>query len=176
MIDLDSLIAQAQAGDNAARTKLYEQYLPMIKKAASQHVSAASPREDLEQEGALALFEALKDYDPAKGKFAPRAATFIRRAMLWYAKAGESWFSRLENVDLDWVVKDIQDESNLSLPCLDNLRDNERAAVMRYYGLGGFEPQTQEQIAAELGFADKSRVSQLLKSAIRKLRPVSPDN
>lgn len=169
----DEIVLNSQAGDQAARAQLYEKYTPMIRKAATQHVSAGSPREDLEQEGALALFEALKEYNPSQGRFLPRAATFIRRAMLWYARAGERWFKRLADEPLDKIAVNSEDKDSTPAPSLDMLTDSERAAVVRYYGLQGYEPMTHEEIAPTLGVT-RQRITQLLRSAIRKLRYAAP--
>lgn len=59
------LIEAAKTGNQGALESLYNQYKPMLMKLAPK----GAPREDMAQEGYLALDKAIKAYDPTRGPF-----------------------------------------------------------------------------------------------------------
>ncbi|KYZ76470.1 hypothetical protein AXX12_08540 [Anaerosporomusa subterranea] len=65
-MDLQKLVLQAQVGDAVAYDTVCRQFRGLVMKQARQgHL--AGIREDAESEGWLALAQAVKDYDPARG-------------------------------------------------------------------------------------------------------------
>jgi RNA polymerase sigma factor (sigma-70 family) len=81
--DHDAVIDAARRGDQRARAKLVDEYLPRI--AAVSRRYALSPRvERLEllQEGVVGLLQALERYDPGRGTpFWVYAQPYVQRAM-----------------------------------------------------------------------------------------------
>jgi RNA polymerase primary sigma factor len=79
---LRKLIRAARRGDRGAQDKLVRSHLPLIRSVARRYRGYGLPFDDLVQEGALGLLEAIDRYDPARGSdFVPFARFRIRRAM-----------------------------------------------------------------------------------------------
>ncbi len=86
------LLARAAAGDNDARRRLIEGHLGIVYALARAYAWRWNvPLEDLIQEGALALVQAVDHYDPGRGMKLSTYATWwvkqaIRRAAMAYAR------------------------------------------------------------------------------------------
>jgi RNA polymerase sigma factor (sigma-70 family) len=78
-----ALIAAAKAGDERARGRLIEEYMPLVAGLARHYRASPSvARVELLQEGAVGLLEALQQYDPSRGTpFWAYAKPWVRRAM-----------------------------------------------------------------------------------------------
>ena len=79
----EQLVARIMAGDNEAENmlQLWQQNKGFIAMMARRY-SAGAEMEDLEQEGYIALCEAVQHYDPDRGKsFISYAAFYIKRRM-----------------------------------------------------------------------------------------------
>ena len=82
-MDNEQLVARIQGGDNEAENmlQLWKQNKGFIATIARKY-SAGAEMEDLEQEGYIALCEAVKHYDPERGmSFIGYAAFWIKRRM-----------------------------------------------------------------------------------------------
>ena len=82
-MDNEQLVARIQGGDNEAENmlQLWRQNKAFIAMIARKY-SAGAEMEDLEQEGYIALCEAVQHYDPARGmSFIGYAAFWIKRRM-----------------------------------------------------------------------------------------------
>jgi RNA polymerase primary sigma factor len=73
------LVRRLLAGDLAARRRLIESYLGLVAAMARRYARWGVPLEDLFQEGALALVQAIDHYDPGKGM---RLSTYVT----WWVK------------------------------------------------------------------------------------------
>ena len=83
MMDNEQLVARIQGGDNEAENmlQLWKQNKGFIATIARKY-SAGAEMEDLEQEGYIALCEAVQHYDPERGmSFIGYAAFWIKRRM-----------------------------------------------------------------------------------------------
>lgn len=83
MVDNEQLVLRIQGGDNEAENmlQLWKQNKGFIAMIARRY-SAGAEMEDLEQEGYIALCEAVQHYDPDRGKsFIGYAAFYIKRRM-----------------------------------------------------------------------------------------------
>jgi RNA polymerase sigma factor (sigma-70 family) len=79
---LRKLLRAARRGDRGAQDRLVRGHLPLIRLLARRYQGSGLPFDDLVQEGALGLLEAIDRYDPARGSdFASFARFRIRRAM-----------------------------------------------------------------------------------------------
>lgn len=103
-MELHQLVLQAQAGDVAAYDEVCSRFRGLVKRQAKQpHL--AGIREDVESEGWLALAQAVKDYNPARGVpfagYAERCVSY----RLWnvFKKERRRWQteSPLENTAVD---------------------------------------------------------------------------
>jgi RNA polymerase primary sigma factor len=70
----DRLVRRLVAGDLGARRRLIESYMGLVAAIARRHARWGVPLEDLFQEGALALVQAVDHYDPGKGM---RLSTYV---------------------------------------------------------------------------------------------------
>src|SRR5579871_574843 len=77
------LIAAAQAGDQLARARMVEAFMPLIASVARIYrASARVERQELLQEGVVGLLRALQRYEPDKGvSFWGYASWWVRQAM-----------------------------------------------------------------------------------------------
>lgn len=83
MMDNEQLVSRIQGGDNEAENmlQLWKQNKGFIATIARRY-SAGAEMEDLEQEGYIALCEAVQHYDPERGmSFIGYAAFWIKRRM-----------------------------------------------------------------------------------------------
>jgi RNA polymerase sigma factor (sigma-70 family) len=75
----DRLVRWLVAGDRGARRRLIESYMGLVAAMARRYARWGVPLEDLFQEGALALVQAVDHYDPGKGM---RLSTYVT----WWVK------------------------------------------------------------------------------------------
>lgn len=83
MVDNEQLVARIRAGEDEAENmlQLWQQNKGFIAMIARKY-SAGAEMEDLEQEGYIALCEAVRQYDPDRGmSFISYAAFYIKRRM-----------------------------------------------------------------------------------------------
>jgi RNA polymerase sigma factor (sigma-70 family) len=76
-----TLIRRAVRGDRAARDRVVVAQLPAIRSTAARYTGLGLPLEDLVQEAALGLLEALPRYDAARGSFDAFARARTRHAI-----------------------------------------------------------------------------------------------
>jgi RNA polymerase primary sigma factor len=78
-----TLLRQARRGDPAASRRLVESYLPLVRRVAGRYRGLGLASDDLLQEGAVGLLDAITRFDPRRGAdFAAFARWRIRRAIL----------------------------------------------------------------------------------------------
>ena len=76
------LLCAARSGDRTARDHLLELELPLVHRVAARYRGIGLPYDDLTQEGALGLLDAIEHYDPARGlDFEAYARFRIHRAI-----------------------------------------------------------------------------------------------
>lgn len=76
------MVMRAQRGDSDARRRLVEENMGLVRALARRYRGMGLPSEDLEQEGAIGLLEAIDHFDPANGAgFSTYAYWRVRRTM-----------------------------------------------------------------------------------------------
>ena len=76
------LLRASHRGDRHAEACLVEAYLPLVRTIATRYRGNGLPLDDLIQEGAIGLLDAITHYDTARGsRFEPFARFRIRRAI-----------------------------------------------------------------------------------------------
>lgn len=141
------LTSAAQRGDARARERLIESNMRLVINIAKGYRKAAMPLEDLIQDGAIGLMQAVERFNPDLGyRFSTYATHWIRQAI------GRA---------IDNKAKAIRIPAHIS----QTIRKIEKAKAqaMKEHGT---EPTT-EQIAAELGISSKRL--QVLLQASREL-------
>lgn len=79
LLRLEDLVPRARQGDRRAIALLLERFEPMVRAIAQPYYLPGADREDLLQEGRIALCAALGDYREELGRFPRFAALCIRR-------------------------------------------------------------------------------------------------
>jgi len=138
------LALAAQAGCLAARERLIESNMRLVINIAKTYHSRAIPLEDLIQEGAIGLMQAVVRFDPSKGfRFSTYATHWVRQA-IGRAVDGKSKAIRLP-AHISQTIRKIE---------------RSRAELARELG---HEPTT-EQLAGTLGLSPK-RLQSLLQAS-----------
>lgn len=182
----EQLIAEYRNGNKAALEQLIKQNQGLICRIASRYIRCykGGDYDDLMQEGAIGLLQAVEKYDQDKGKFAAYAAYWIKNAML------KTMRRQVDTISLDEEIDDtegltlgdtISDGSNISEQVIDKLTADNlwftiqkelndmqfKIFVLTVYGY------PVVQIAAKLGISsDKAKDEK--KRTLYKLRYHSP--
>ena len=81
----ERLALRARRGDRVARTKLVEEHMGLVRAIAFRYRERGLPLEDLVQEGAIGLLQAVDDYDPERGSTFSTYAFWRIRAAITHA-------------------------------------------------------------------------------------------
>ncbi len=179
-------------GDRSAREKLISHNLRLVAHMTKKFYSPDREQEELISVGTLGLMKAVDSFDPDKGaRFATYAARCIENEILMQYRAkrkhaGEVFFDEPLEYDKDGnalTLKDfISDDVNLEEEVAQamqqrqlydylqqKLTERERTVIARRYGLLGYLPQTQREVADAMGIS-RSYVSRIEKRALLQLR------
>lgn len=178
----------ARSGDHLAMNQLITHYEPEIRKIACKYFLPRADYEDLLQEGRIAIFKAIKSYNPAsKIPFLHFLRMVIKRKLIDSLRA----YNRQKHLNLNMAyslnntITDDQEESFLNtihngenqnpeamIISLDETRlflqeltrqfSNLELNVFRYHFLAGMK---QREMTQELGMSPKS-----LDNAIQRIR------
>ena len=129
------LVLRAQAGDDAAKARLVEAFMPLISSVARTYRSGHIQRLELLQEGVVGLLRAVEGFD------AERGTPFWAYASWWVRQAMQQLVSELTRP----VVL-----SDRALRHLARVKDVERDALQRH----GREP-TRAELADGAGLTDE---------------------
>jgi len=184
--------ALKEQGDKNARNKLIEHNLRLVAHIAKKYYSTTNDQDDLISIGTIGLIKAVNTFSYEKGtRFATYAARCIENEILMHFRnvkktAGDVYIS--EPIDSDTEGNSITlmdvfaDEDSL----IDNidlklkseklykfveakLDEREQMIIKLRYGLYGYQPLTQREIAQRLDIS-RSYVSRIEKKALQILR------
>ncbi|MBO6108892.1 MAG: sigma-70 family RNA polymerase sigma factor [Eubacterium sp.] len=98
----DEVIAAAKEGNEAAASELLNRYKPLVRKQARALFLIGGENDDLIQEGMIALYKAIKSYDPIErpGMFAAYATTCISNHLYNVIKGA----NRMKNAPLNQSI------------------------------------------------------------------------
>ena len=179
-------------GDEAARTKIIEHNLRLVSHIIRKYYSSYGAQDELLSVGSLGLIKATDSFKCEVGtRFATYAAKCIQNEILMYFRAekkGTNEVSMNETIDVD---KDGNPLTYLDIMSTDDtmadeiemsayrkrvtelvrsaLTKREREIIVLRYGLDGYEPRTQREVATHLGIS-RSYVSRIEKAALEKLK------
>jgi RNA polymerase sigma factor (sigma-70 family) len=170
------LVARARAGDREAEAELVTGHLPPAYSLVNRYARRSLvPKEDLEQEAALALVTAVRKFDPARG------VRFVTYAMWWVRVRvqrtcrGWRYLSQEPPADnIRWIENFPERErptpcEGVDLAVLRELLPRRRAAIELVLGLNGHPPHSRPQLAAALGIR-QGAANKLYMRAITDLR------
>ena len=186
-------ISRYMSGDLSARSALIEYNLRLVAHIARKYNSAVRDTEDLISIGTIGLIKAIDSYKPDKGcRLAGYAAKCIENEMLMALrqekkKAREVSIYEPIGTDKEGNEIVIMDIISTSSACpLDKMINNDQLAALPgcisglltpreqriislRYGLTGYAPLTQKEVAGLLRIS-RSYVSRIEKKALSKLR------
>ena len=180
------------SGDKSARQKLIEHNLRLVAHIVKKYYAAQNDQEDLISIGTIGLIKAIDTFDPGKGiRLSSYASRCIENEILMYFRSGKKSaqdVSLNEPIDPDkdgnaLTILDTMAVDDTILESIDvkmkseklyrylqsALTSREREVVCRRYGLLGYLPQPQREVAKRLGIS-RSYISRIEKKALEKLR------
>ena len=185
-------LALARQGDLEARNVLIERNLRLVAHIMKKYYAQSADQEDLISIGTIGLIKGISTFDESKGaRLATYAARCVENEILMYFRAqrkssqdvslsdfietgGEGAALSLMDVvsDEEDLLERISGREELRRLCkaVDEVLDEqERQVVVLRYGLGGFEPHRQREVADITGIS-RSYVSRIEKRALEKLK------
>ena len=185
-------LEKIKQGDKEAKNKLIEHNLRLVAHIIKKYYSSFKEQDDLISIGTIGLIKAATTFDYEKGtRFATYASRCIENEILMFFRgkrktAQDVYISDPIDTDKEGnsltLTDIIADEDNI----LDNLdlkmksehlhkligsclEERERVIILMRYGLCGFLPMTQREVAKKLKIS-RSYVSRIEKKALERLR------
>ena len=182
---------QMAQGDMGAREKLIEHNLRLVAHIVKKYQNQTDDKEDLISIGTIGLIKAIDSFSPDKGtKLATYAARCIDNEILMLFRSTKKMRNDVSLYDpigfdkegneirLIDVVRDEEKDLNdviiqqLAIEKIEKnlnaLTERERDIIIRRFGLGNHEEETQQEIAKSYGIS-RSYVSRIEKRALMKL-------
>ena len=185
-------LALARQGDLEARNVLIERNLRLVAHIMKKYYAQSADQEDLISIGTIGLIKGISTFDESKGaRLATYAARCVENEILMHFRAqrkssqdvslsdfietgGEGAALSLMDVvsDEEDLLERISGREDLRRLCkaVDEVLDGqERQVIVLRYGLAGYEPHRQREVADITGIS-RSYVSRIEKRALEKLR------
>ena len=183
---------QAGQGDEAARQKLILHNLRLVSHIVRKYYSTAQNPEDLVSIGTIGLVKAVDTFHVENGaKFATYAAKCVQNEILMFFRSKKKRGMEVsinDTIDVDKdgnpltyldiisVEESIDSELDLKVH-INKIRElvdtellpREKEIIVLRYGLKGFQPRTQREVARHLGIS-RSYVSRIEKKALEKMK------
>lgn len=179
-------------GDKKARDILIERNLRLVSHIVKKYYSSDTAPDELISVGSLGLIKAVDSFKSEYGtRFATYAARCVQNEILMYFRSRKKLSSEVSINDTIDVDKDgnpltyldvISEESDVAgeldlrihtervLQLVNSvLEKREREIIVLRYGLFGYRPLTQREVARHLGIS-RSYVSRIEKRALLKMR------
>ena len=196
--DERNLFARMRDGDMSARNKIIEHNLRLVSHIIRKYYSSYGASDELLSVGSLGLIKAVDSFKSELGtRFATYGAKCIQNEILMYfrsKKKSDCEISINETIDIDKdgnpltyldiiSVDDTMTESieleghieKIRLLTEKVLDEREKEIIVLRYGLMGYVPKTQREVAAHLGIS-RSYVSRIEKKALEKLKKAFGNN
>ena len=186
------LFSKMKSGDHSARAKIIEHNLRLVSHIIRKYYSSYGDCDELLSVGSLGLIKAVDSFKSEKGtRFATYGAKCIQNEILMFfrsKKKSDFEVSINETIDID---KDGNPLTYLDIISVDDtmaetieleghvervryltekvLDGREKEIIVLRYGLMGYLPKTQREVAKHLGIS-RSYVSRIEKKALEKLK------
>lgn len=191
------MFSRMKKGDGEARQIIIERNLRLVSHMIKKYYSSYPGGDELLSIGTLGLIKAVDTFKYELGtRFATYAAKCIQNEILMFFRGQKKLqleVSINDTIDIDKdgnpltyldiisTSEDIADEIDLKVHT-DRLKElieqkldpREREIITLRYGLSGYQPRTQREVAEYLGIS-RSYVSRLEKSALTTLREAFGD-
>lgn len=186
------MFERMKGGDKAARDILIERNLRLVSHIIKKYYSAYEAPEELISIGSYGLVKAVDSFKPGYGtRFATYGARCVQNEILMFFRSQKKLQNEVsinDQIDVDKdgnpltyldIIssdEDIPDEVDTRAhvarlrELIDKvLDDREREILVLRYGLAGYQPRTQREVASYLGIS-RSYVSRIEKKALGELR------
>ena len=186
------LFSRMRDGDECARAKLIEHNLRLVSHIIRKYYSSYGAQDELLSIGSLGLIKAVDSFKSEKGtRFATYGAKCVQNEILMFfrsSKKNSAEISINETIDVD---KDGNPLTYLDIISVDDttcedielqiyinrlselvnsvLDEREKDIIILRYGLNGYEPKTQREVAKYLKIS-RSYVSRIEKKALEALK------
>lgn len=186
------LFARMRGGDSRARATLIEHNLRLVSHIIRKYYSSYGAPDELLSIGSLGLIKAIDSFKSEKGtRFATYGAKCIQNEILMFFRSSKKTSSEIsinETIDID---KDGNPLTYLDIISVDDttcedielkihieklrelvekvLEGREKEIIILRYGLMGYEPKTQREVAKHLKIS-RSYVSRIEKKALETLK------
>ena len=191
------LFEKMALGDNDARDKIIEHNLRLVSHIIRKYYSSYEYPDELLSIGSLGLIKAVDSFKPGYGtRFATYGARCVQNEILMFFRSRKKRGTEISlgdqiDVDkdgnpltyLDIISAPESIENDLDLKVhIEKIRglvdsvllDREKEIIVLRYGLKGFQPRTQREVAKYLGIS-RSYVSRIEKKALEKLKDAFGD-
>lgn len=182
----------SEDGDSESRAKLISHNLRLVAHIVRKHYPGNPATEDLISIGTIGLIKAVDSFDAKNGaRFATYGAKCIQNEILMYFRSRKKLQNEVsinDQIDIDKdgnpltymdiisVDESIADDIDMRMHT-ERLREliervldkREREIIVLRYGLKGYQPRTQREVAEYLGIS-RSYVSRIEKKALEELK------
>ncbi|MBP3583792.1 MAG: RNA polymerase sporulation sigma factor SigK [Clostridia bacterium] len=188
----EELFEKKLAGDSRARDKLIEHNLRLVSHIIRKYYSSYEYPDELLSIGSLGLIKAVDSFRPSYGtRFATYGAKCVQNEILMFFRSkkkrlGEVSINDTIDVDkdgnpltyLDIISVEESIEGELDMKAYIErtrslvesvLGEREREIIVLRYGLCGYQPRTQREVAKHLNIS-RSYVSRIEKKALSRLK------
>ncbi len=186
------LFVRMHKGDTSARAKLIEHNMRLISHIIRKYYSSYGAQDELLSIGSLGLIKAVDSFKSEKGtRFATYGAKCIQNEILMYFRASKKISAEVsinDTIDIDkdgnpltyldiistedTVCEDVEMKMYLERvrELVEKVLDGrEKEIIILRYGLCGYEPKTQREVAKHLKIS-RSYVSRIEKKALLTMR------
>ena len=186
------LFSKMKKGDKSARAKLIEHNLRLVSHIIRKYYASYGAQDELLSIGSLGLIKAVDSFKSEKGtRFATYGAKCVQNEILMFFRAGKKMSAEIsinETIDIDkdgnpltyLDIISVEDttcediELKIHIEKLKELVDKtlcgrEKEIIILRYGLMGYEPKTQREVAKHLNIS-RSYVSRIEKKALSTLK------
>ena len=194
----EELFSRMKNGDAGARAKLIEHNLRLVSHIIRKYYSSYGAQDELLSIGSLGLIKAVDSFKSEKGtRFATYGAKCVQNEILMFFRSSKKTSAEIsinETIDID---KDGNPLTYLDIISVDEnlaedidlkihteklkeliekvLDERERQIITLRYGLAGYQPRTQREVAKYLKIS-RSYVSRLEKKALIELKDAFGDD
>lgn len=191
------LFVKMAEGDNRARDKIIEHNLRLVSHIIRKYYSSYEYPDELLSVGSLGLIKAVDSFKPAFGtRFATYGAKCVQNEILMFFRSKKKRgieISINDQIDvdkdgnpltyLDIISQTESIENDLDMKVhIEKIRElvdtvllpREKEIIVLRYGLKGYQPRTQREVARHLGIS-RSYVSRIEKKALEKMKDAFGD-
>ena len=187
-----SLFEKMHAGDSKARAKIIEHNLRLVSHIIRKYYASYEYPDELLSIGSLGLMKAVDSFKPGFGtRFATYGAKCVQNEILMFFRSKKKYGREVSINDTIDVDKDgnpltyldiisVEDSIDTELDLkvhINKIRElvdtellpREKEIIILRYGLKGYQPRTQREVARHLGIS-RSYVSRIEKKALEKMK------